>query len=443
MLLNLNLVKKKPRPRSLEEVLANDKLNLLKVNEDNTPKAATLDHSLEIFAPIEKFVGQFKRLPDEKNGNFNEKRLANQLLSLKDSHPKEFEDFLAQHQELLKNNKPTYQAQKDHVSPKDSINESIKPLSPRIYSSLDEILEHDDLGLLEGLDILDTGPKTKRKTPDTINPAQMVAKTIPCLEFELFKPCFDKLKLLISENALKLEPFKGLSFNLERGQFFILKGQYALIASADNDKPEIYATHKHFRVRVILENGTEYTPLNRSFIRSLDDNEQSFKVLASKKEGERFLAELKDYLKHPSSDPNLTTGYLYVLRSKSNNQALQQFMQTSDLLKIGFCSTTVEERIANAKNSPTYLCSEVEICQTYRCTNNINPHQVERLVHALLNEHRLNITLKDNFGKTYRPHEWFTVPLATVEQIIAHIIDGTIQNYRVDPLRGKLVQINS
>ena len=436
-------MKKKPRPRSLEEVLANDKLNLLKVNEDNTPKAATLDHSLEIFAPIEKFVGQFKRLPDEKNGNFNEKRLANQLLSLKDSHPKEFEDFLAQHQELLKNNKPTHQALKDHVSQKESLNGSIKPLSPKIYTSLDEILEHDDLGLLEGLDILDTGPKTKRKTPDTKTSAQMVAKTIPCPEFDLFKPCFDKLKLLISEKALKLEPFKGLSFNLERGQFFILKGQYALIASADNDKPEIYATHKHFRVRVILNNGTEYTPLNRSFIRSLDDNEQSFKVLASKKEGERFLAELKDYLKHPSSDPNLTTGYLYVLRSKSNNQALQQFMQTSDLLKIGFCSTTVEERIANAKNSPTYLCSEVEICQTYRCTNNIKPHQVERLVHALLNEHRLNITLKDNFGKTYRPQEWFTVPFETVEQIIAHIIDGTIQNYRVDPLRGKLVKINS
>lgn len=443
MLLNLNLVKKKPRPRSLEEVLAHDELNLLKVNEDDTPKASTLDHSLEIFAPIEKFVGQFKRLPDEKNGNFNEKRLANQLLSLKDSHPKEFENFLAQHQNLLKNNKPTHQALKDHVSQKESLNGSIKPLSPKIYTSLDEILEHDDLGLLEGLDILDTGPKTKRKTPDTKTSAQMVAKTIPCPEFDLFKPCFDKLKLLISEKALKLEPFKGLSFNLERGQFFILKGQYALIASADNDRPEIYATHKHFRVRVILNNGTEYTPLNRSFIRSLDDNEQSFKVLASKKEGERFLAELKDYLKHPSADPNFTTGYLYVLRSKSHHPTLQQFMQTSDLVKIGFCTTSVEKRIANAKNSPTYLCSEVEICQTYRCTNNIKPHQVERLVHALLNEHQLNITLKDNFGKTYRPHEWFTVPLATVEQIIAHIIDGTIQNYRVDPLRGKLVQINS
>ena len=149
------------------------------------------------------------------------------------------------------------------------------------------------------------------------------------------------------------------------------------------------------------------------------------------------------YLQNPSSDGNQPTGYLYVLRSKSNNQALQQFMQTSDLLKIGFCSTTVAERIANAKNSPTYLCSEVEVCQTYKCTGEINPHKVERLVHALLNEHRLNITLKDHKGQSYRPQEWFTVPLQTVEQIIAHILDGTIQNYRVDPIRGKLVKIKS
>ena len=428
--MNIIIKKQKPFPKSLEELFLSDTDNIIPSIKSATEKQNNFDKELQLFEPIKDFIAKHQRLPQEDSSELNEQRLAYNLKNIKLSHQEAYNKFMAQHKTFINNISDNKQLSENKVSDK-------------IYTSLEEVFTSDEFNILSGSDILDQAPISKRTLNSSAKKPDYIAKTKQCTNFDIYKPCFDKIKLLISQKVFDLEPVKEFSGDLNTGEFYILKGQYVLIANADKEHIKIYGTHQHFRVKIIIENGTEYSPMNRSFIRSLYKSDNSFKILPIKKEGENFLKELKDYLQNPSSDGNQPTGYLYVLRSKSNNQALQQFMQTSDLLKIGFCSTTVAERIANAKNSPTYLCSEVEVCQTYKCTGEINTHKVERLVHALLNEHRLNITLKDHKGQSYRPQEWFTVPLQTVEQIIAHILDGTIQNYRVDPIRGKLVKIKS
>ena len=84
----------------------------------------------------------------------------------------------------------------------------------------------------------------------------------------------------------------------------------------------------------------------------------------------------------------------------------------------------------------------MRVVREYPCTD-FDPYKFERLVHALLWEHRFNVTLTDKAtGKQYKPQEWFTVSPQTACEIAEHILDGTIMQYRVDSIQGKLVKIS-
>jgi hypothetical protein len=71
------------------------------------------------------------------------------------------------------------------------------------------------------------------------------------------------------------------------------------------------------------------------------------------------------------------SGYIYILKSLSNDDKIST---KKDLYKIGFSSTTVEERIKNALKDPTYLMAPVKIMSAYKCFN-MNPQKLEQLIH--------------------------------------------------------------
>ena len=109
--------------------------------------------------------------------------------------------------------------------------------------------------------------------------------------------------------------------------------------------------------------------------------------------------------------------------------------------KIGFTNGKVEKRIADAANEPTYLLADVEVVKTYRLYN-LNANKLENLFHKLFASAKLDIEMKDRFGKPYKPREWFLVPLEAIKEAVERLKDGTLSDYVYDAKQAKLLKYN-
>ncbi len=118
-----------------------------------------------------------------------------------------------------------------------------------------------------------------------------------------------------------------------------------------------------------------------------------------------------------------------MLRSKSKDPRIADHREV--IHKIGVTGNDVEARIASAKVDPTFLLADVEIVATYELFN-INRVKLENLIHRFFEPARLDIEIKDRFGRPFRPREWFLVPLDAIDEAVRRIKDGTIVNCRYD-----------
>lgn len=64
----------------------------------------------------------------------------------------------------------------------------------------------------------------------------------------------------------------------------------------------------------------------------------------------------------------------------------------------------------------------------------------QRLIHAALQPLELNPTPRDQDGKSYRPREWFALPLSTAKDVVERIPYGAIAQYRLRTVSGQLVE---
>lgn len=109
------------------------------------------------------------------------------------------------------------------------------------------------------------------------------------------------------------------------------------------------------------------------------------------------------------------------------------------LHKIGVTGrSNIAARFANAKNEATFLLADVEVVATYDLYN-INRVKLENLIHRVFDPARLDIDIKDRFGKPVVPREWFLVPLFVVDEAVERIKDGSITQYIYDPDSARLV----
>ena len=83
--------------------------------------------------------------------------------------------------------------------------------------------------------------------------------------------------------------------------------------------------------------------------------------------------------------------------------------------------------------------ADVEVVATYELYN-INRTKLENLIHRVFDPARLDIEIKDRFGKPVVPREWFLVPLFVIDEAVEKIKDGTISNLRYDPKSASLVK---
>ena len=53
---------------------------------------------------------------------------------------------------------------------------------------------------------------------------------------------------------------------------------------------------------------------------------------------------------------------------------------------------------------------------------------------------RLDIQIRDRFGKPVVPREWFLVPLFAINEAVERIRDGSITQYVYDPRAARLAK---
>jgi len=254
-----------------------------------------------------------------------------------------------------------------------------------------------------------------------------IANREKCEDFDTFKPLFEKIQSDLDTGLRETRPFE-MKAEIETGRLFIVGGQKAYVA----EKGETTITDQgrtDARLRVIFDNGTESSMLMRSLQRALNKDEAGRRVTE---------ATAGPLFSDQTIDGDEASGTIYVLRSKSDHPVVTE---NRDLVhKIGVTTLSVEKRIAGAHLQPTFLMANVEIVATYELYN-INRTKLENLIHRIFEPARLDIEIKDRFGRPVVPKEWFLVPLFVIDEAVDRIKNGTIAEFFYDPQQGKLVQL--
>lgn len=291
--------------------------------------------------------------------------------------------------------------------------------------------EFDDDTLLSRLGVSDSRDNditqlTHVKSRAEIKAAEEIARRMPCLDFDQFKPLFAKVQEELKSGVRKALEFKHHA-QIKQGDFFILGGQKVYVAEmgkefvTDYDKPDR-------RLRVIYDNGTESDILLRSLQRALYKDETRRRITDT---------SIGPLFSNVVEDGDRASGTIYVLRSKSEHPLVKE--NRSVIHKIGVTNDYIEKRIANAKLDPTFLLAEVEIVATYELSN-IDRIKLENLIHKFFEPAKLDIEIIDRFGNPVVPREWFLVPLFIIDEVVEKIKDSSIVNFQYDPKSGKLIK---
>jgi hypothetical protein len=270
---------------------------------------------------------------------------------------------------------------------------------------------------------------THVRSRQEIKAAEEIAQRTPCEDFEQFKPIFEQVQQDLRVGARQTVKYQD-NAQINQGDLFIISGQKALVAKAG----ELFTIDSglfNCRLRVIYDNGTESDLLMRSLQRALNKDKTSRRITKPD-------TDFGPLFSHAATEDDLPTGYLYVLRSQSDDPFIVK--HRSIIHKIGVTSGDVKKRIANAKKDPTYLLADVEIIATFKLAN-ISGRKLETLLHKFFDHTRLNVQLQDRFGIPVNPREWFLVPLEAIEEVIEKIKAGTIEQFRYDPKTASLTRL--
>ena len=291
--------------------------------------------------------------------------------------------------------------------------------------------ELDDETLLAALGINATSENditklTHVRSRQEIKAAEEIAQRTTCKEFDRFKPIFDRVQGDLKTGARQTIRYQDHA-EINLGDLFVLNGQKALVA----ERGELFNTEsglQNCRLWVIYDNGTESDYLMRSFQRALNKDKASRRITTP---------DLGPLFAHIEAADDLSSGYIYVLRSQSTDPFIAE--NRSIVHKIGVTGNDVKSRIANAKKDPTYLLADVEIVATFKLIN-IDRKKLENLIHKFFSSARLDVKLQDRFGEPVQPQEWFLVPLEAIETAIEKIKAGTITQFQYDRETASLIE---
>lgn len=268
---------------------------------------------------------------------------------------------------------------------------------------LADIEDGADLGLFDV-------PEYMRQRLEARKEAEYIGKRRPCEDFDKFADGFKEIQQGLKSGKYKLVKFSEP--NLKVGRYFVEQGIIGYLAAFEQEAKN-NLNRVDGRTRVIYENGSEADIKFRTITKNLSVD--GYSIMDCSEMSPEDFEEC-----FTLTDKDVESGTIYVLRSKSSRPEITAI---KDLYKIGFTVTSVESRIANAKNEPTYLCADVEVVATWKVYN-VKSSTFEALIHKLFAPVQLQVTVDG-----HRPKEWFIIPFKVIEEAINAIISGKSIEY--------------
>jgi hypothetical protein len=389
----------KDKESILKEIFDNDPFGLLNVKPKKSAARSSDERLAASFDEINEFIDKNEREPKPDPTNISEYKLYSTLKGLRENEEK----MLA-------------------LEPQDKY--GILNIEKKEINSLDDILGDDSLDILgddaEGIFTFKHTPKNYERSK-----ADFVGKRFKCKDFHKYEHLFKEVQDDLALGKRKLVDFKEP--NLREGNYYIHNGVLFLLESINYDREDRYKedgtrVRRDGRTRCVFENGTESNILMRSVEKNLYKNG---KVVTQNVD--KVIEEFTETFSGITNEDK-ETGHIYVLTSQSEKEEIASL---ENLYKIGYSSSSVQERIKNAENEPTYLMAAVKIESSWMCYN-MNAQKFESLIHRFFGHTCLEIDVYDNNGIRHIPREWFIVPLEAIEQAITLIISGEIINYEYD-----------
>ena len=386
---------------SLEDVFNDPEADELLVAKPKK-KTVSTDPDVENFKEIQAWVKQHNGKEPEKTRDMSrmtERRMANRLKGYR-SH----EDMI----ELLKPYDELGLLNQE--SQKLTLEDTVKS-EQQDFNSLDDILGDDSILFGDSNQntvnskLFDT-KKLHEIRREQENQPEKVSQRHQMADFEKFEPLFKKIQAELASGKRQLRPFKNYEILLHH--FYVLKGQLLYI-EAIGAKKSIDNKSKRktdARLHVIYENGTENTPLLNGLAASMYGRNG------------KIVTEPDNNFELSSGE---VTSYIYVLKSESDNPEVRRVQEEHSLYKVGYTTGTVEKRIANAENEPTYLYGPVKICEEFQVSN-LNSEALETAIHHALANYRLDVDIKAPNGRLIHPREWFVTDLSTINDVVNGIV---------------------
>lgn len=375
--------------KKLDKIFNSDELNLLEVKPKVSNRCTSDERLIRSFEEINDFIDKTGELPKADTDSVLERSLYFRLQGM-------IEDVAKA---------KTLKAYDRH---------GLLSLDQSGPTTLDDIFADDELDLLsDDVDIF-----TLKNIPKEIAKADYIARRKSCPNFEEYEEIFKRCQNELKYGIRTLEKFNEKQ--IEEGQIFVLNGILLYVDKLYDIKRVERGYENKFdgRTHLVFENGTESNMRYRSLCKRLFET------------GKHVSNTIEEQMKKFNNiqDEDKPTGYIYVLQSKSRDERIRSIR---NLYKIGFCTTTVAERIKNASMDPTYLMAPVKIVAEFK-TYNMNTQKFEDLLHRFLGSCQISIDVFDNNGSRHTPREWFQVPYEIVEQAIKLIVTGEVINYRYD-----------
>jgi len=126
--------------------------------------------------------------------------------------------------------------------------------------------------------------------------------------------------------------------------------------------------------------------------------------------------------------PDTPMALVYVLRSLSDDP---QVHGISHMHKIGSTKQSVEARTAGSHKQTTFLNAAVEVVAEYEVPAGVE-QKIERLLHRLFSDSRLDIWFEKGGTTVVEANEWFAVPLKVIDEAIGLIGTEAIKDYEYD-----------
>lgn len=393
---------------TLDDILNDDAFGLLDVKPKTSNVKSEEDRLIDSFEEINAFIDKNGREPNRSS--MSEYTLSAKLQNFKEN-----------------------EAHKKSLKPYDRHN--LLGYVEMDEVSIDDILNDDALGLLESDNDLEIFKYKHTPKPDDRAETDFVAKRTPMQEreFERYEKMFHQVHQELKEGKRTIRKFEDVEQNLKENRFYLLDGLLLYLESVDIGRDNVQLgenTRRRLdgRTRTIFENGILSNMLYRSLGKSLYSKGKLISEAIDLYTEDLFVNA------YCVNEKDVQTGWIYVVKSKSDNPNISTI---KDLYKIGFSTTSVKERIKNAKNEATYLFADVKIVATYKIYNR-NADKLENLLHRFFANACLNLDLFDDKGQRTTPREWFVVPFDVIDEAINLILNSNIVNYEYDVENQKI-----